>query len=46
MPEIIMRIAIKKIGGKTWTKSLPIEKVEAKSAYKNKTKYTIFPLTN
>jgi hypothetical protein len=38
-----MRIAIKNIGGKTCTKSLPIEKVEAKRAYKKKTKYTIFP---
>jgi hypothetical protein len=39
LPAIIMRIAIKKIGGNKLTKSLPIENVDASNAYRKKTKY-------
>jgi hypothetical protein len=39
VPEIIIRIAIKKTGGTKLTKSLPIENVDASNAYMKKTKY-------
>jgi len=38
-----MRIAIKKIGGKTKTRSLPIENVDANNAYNKKIKYKFDP---
>lgn len=43
VPAIIIRDAIKNMGGTMVTKILPIEKVDAKSAYKKKTKYIIHP---